>query len=146
MAPSLVSHSHYVQFIYSLLADRPTIESHTLTAYTTGQTIGIVRGQVKFHAGYILRVFEQIDFLVQRILRYSYEVWRQDEQLWWYDPMPHPHIPELQSTHPHHKHVPPDIKHNRIPAPGISFAEPNLPYLIAEVEAHLSANVDPTSN
>jgi hypothetical protein len=49
--------------------------------------------------------------------------------------MPHPHIPELQSTHPHHKHVPPEIKHNRIPAPGIAFDRPNLPYLIAEVEA-----------
>lgn len=48
--------------------------------------------------------------------------------------MPHPHIPELQSTHPHHKHIPPDIKHNRVPAPNISFVQPNLPGLIAEVE------------
>ena len=39
-----------------------------------------------------------------------------------------------QSTHPHHKHIPPDIKHNRIPAPGLSFDEPNLPFLIREVE------------
>jgi hypothetical protein len=36
---------------------------------------------------------------------------------------------------PHHKHVPPNIKHNRIPAPEMSFAKPNLPVLIAEVEA-----------
>jgi len=49
--------------------------------------------------------------------------------------MPHPNVPELQSTHPHHKHIPPDIKHHRIPAPGLSFAEPNLPKLIDEVEA-----------
>lgn len=35
----------------------------------------------------------------------------------------------------HHKHVPPDIKHNRIPAPEMSFAKPNLPVIIAEIEA-----------
>jgi hypothetical protein len=29
-------------------------------------------------------------------------------------------------------HKPPDIKRNRKPAPGISFAEPNLPTLIAD--------------
>ena len=49
-------------------------------------------------------------------------------------PFEHPHIPELASTNPHHKHVPPDIKHNRIPAPGISFEEPNLLFLIQEIE------------
>jgi hypothetical protein len=53
--------------------------------------------------------------------------------------MPHPHIPALQSTHPHHQHVPPDIKHNRIPAPGISFTKPNLLHLIAEVETSASS-------
>jgi hypothetical protein len=31
--------------------------------------------------------------------------------------------------------VPPDIKHNRIPAPEMSFTKPNLPVIIAEVEA-----------
>jgi len=35
---------------------------------------------------------------------------------------------------PHHKHIPPDSKHNRIPAPGLSFTEANLPFLIREVE------------
>jgi hypothetical protein len=47
---------------------------------------------------------------------------------------PHPNVPELRSTHPHHKHVPPDIKHHRIPAPEMSFTRPNLPFLIEEVE------------
>jgi hypothetical protein len=28
----------------------------------------------------------------------------------------------------------PDIKHNRIPAPNMSFKEPNLPMLISEIE------------
>jgi hypothetical protein len=40
-------------------------------------------------------------------------------------------------THSHHKHVPPDVKHNRIPAPGLSFSHPNLPFLIEEIEREL---------
>ena len=51
-----------------------------------------------------------------------------------YDPQPHPNDPTLASTAPHHKHVPPDIKHHRIPAPGLSFDRPNLPLLIEEIE------------
>jgi hypothetical protein len=43
----------------------------------------------------------------------------------------------LASTHPHHKHLPPDIKHHRVPAPGLSFTEPNLPFLIREIEEML---------
>ena len=37
-------------------------------------------------------------------------------------------------THPHHKHVPPNIKHHRIPASDLVFTEPNLPFLIREIE------------
>ena len=40
----------------------------------------------------------------------------------------------VASTFPHHKHVPPDIKHNRIPAPETSFTRPNLPVLVREIE------------
>lgn len=142
MSEALASHSGYARQVYFLLAERTTIERHTLAVYTTGQTVGLMRGQVFFRSGHVLRVYEQIDFVAQRILGYFYEVTRQGEVLWWYDSMPHPDIPELQSTHPHHKHVPPDIKHNRIPAPGLSFTEPNLPRLVAEVEA-VSANPSP---
>lgn len=42
--------------------------------------------------------------------------------------------PNLASTFPHHKHVLPDIKHNRIPAAEMSFTRPNLPALIREIE------------
>ena len=58
----------------------------------------------------------------------------------WYDPQPHPDQPALASTHPHHKHVLPDIKHHRVPAPGLRFDGPNLPLLIEEVEHLLLAN------
>jgi hypothetical protein len=46
----------------------------------------------------------------------------------------------LQSTHPHHKHIPPDIKHHRIPAAEMSFVKPNLPALIREIESILMVN------
>ncbi|MEW5987949.1 MAG: DUF6516 family protein [Chloroflexota bacterium] len=49
-----------------------------------------------------------------------------------YDPQPHPENPILAITFPHHYHEEPDIKHNRRPAPGISFETPNLPTLIAD--------------
>jgi len=62
--------------------------------------------------------------------------------LYWYDDFPHPNDPALASTHPHHKHIPPDIKHHRVPAPGLSFSAPNLPLLLREVD-ELSAG-DPT--
>ena len=68
---------------------------------------------------------------------YSYEVYRAGEKIIWYDPFEHPHAPELASTYPHHKHVLPDIKHNRVPAPGISFEQPNLPGLIEEIKREI---------
>lgn len=92
MTSALISQFAYSQFIYGLLTDRATVESHTLTVYTIGQTIGqtigILRGEIQFRSGHTLRVFEQIDFLSRRILKYSYEVYEQGLQLWWYDPMP----------------------------------------------------------
>jgi hypothetical protein len=36
--------------------------------------------------------------------------------------------------------VPPDIKHNRIPAPAMSFSHPNLPALIREIEELIENN------
>jgi hypothetical protein len=65
---------------------------------------------------------------------YGYEVWQSEEKLYWYDSQPHPNDPTLAGTYPHHKHLPPDIKHNRIPAPQMSFTRPNLPVLIQEIE------------
>ena len=65
--------------------------------------------------------------------RYGYEVWKGNEKLYWYDSQLHPDDPTLQSTHPHHKHIPPDAKHNRIPSSQMSFTHPNLPFLIEEI-------------
>ena len=69
---------------------------------------------------------------------YGYVIWRGSGKLFWYDPQPLPYEPGLQSTHPHHKHVSPDIKHNRVPAPNMSFTQPNLPEIIQEIERMIS--------
>ncbi|MBX3052939.1 MAG: hypothetical protein KF753_15765 [Caldilineaceae bacterium] len=78
---------------------------------------------------------EELDFGDGLITSYGYEVYRGQEKLYWYDDFPHPDDPTLASTHPHHKHVPPNIKRNRIPAPGLSFEKPNLSLLIDEIES-----------
>lgn len=80
MSAPLDSYTAYTQFIYDLLTDRPTIETHSLAIYTIGQTVSIVRGDITFHSGHTLRVFEQIDFLDQRILKYACEIYLQDNQ------------------------------------------------------------------
>ena len=134
MLTSLQAYSH---FIYTLTDHYPTIRHSTLVLAPLGSSIASLQGEIHFAQDITLRVVEELDFLAQRIDYYSYSVSRQGERLYWYDPQPHPHIPSLQSTHPHHKHVPPDIKHNRIPAPEISFTEPNLPFLIGEIEQTL---------
>jgi len=77
---------------------------------------------------------EEVDLDAGLIISYGYEVYRGEERLYWYDDFPHPNDPKLASTMPHHKHVPPDIKHNRIPAPSMSFERPNLAVLIQEIE------------
>jgi rhamnulokinase len=81
-----------------------------------------------------------LDASLLRIVSYGYEVWQGAVKLYWYDSQPHPDDPSLASTHPHHKHVPPDIKHHRLPAPGLSFTQANLPFLIAEIEQALRQN------
>ena len=40
-----------------------------------------------------------------------------------------------QAEYPHHKHIPPDIKHHRVPATEMGFVRPNLPVLIQEIES-----------
>jgi hypothetical protein len=123
----------YGVLIYSLQERYPRILRSTLVLATIGATLAKLEGQVIFADDVVLDVWELIDFEAGHIHSYSYETYRAGEKLAWYDPFEHPHIPELASTYPHHKHVLPDIKHNHIPAPGISFEQPNLPTLIEEI-------------
>ncbi len=124
----------YGEFIYTLPTRHPSILLSTLVLANIGRTLSELEGKLHFAKAVVLDVWELIDHETSRIRNYSYEVYQASEKMIWYDPFEHPHIPELASTHPHHKHVHPNIKRNRIPAPGISFERPNLPFLIQEIE------------
>jgi hypothetical protein len=127
----------YSRAVYTLLDQATVVQRHTVRIYPRGAQVGVLEGRVEFDQNIVLRAYERIDFARQRIMAYSYEVWRAQQQLYWYDPTPHPNDSSLASTHPHHKHVPPDVKHHRIPAPGLSFTHPNLPFLLQEIKRQL---------
>ncbi len=130
MIPSL---EEYEILVYTLQQNFQHIVSSTLVVRRISSHSAQVIGWVYFENDIKLRVVETLDFLDQIIIDYSYEVWIGDEKQYWYDSWPHPDIPELAESHPHHKHVQPDIKHHRIPAKQLSFDRPNLPYLIQEI-------------
>ena len=92
-----------------------------------------------FSNGLRLRMREELDFADGLITSYGYEVYRGTERLYWYDDFPHPDESSLAATFPHHKHVPPDIKHNRIPAAHLQFTKPNLITIVKEIESSHAA-------
>ena len=148
--------TEYEQLVYTLPARYPSIHLTTLVLAPPGLDIGRLTGLVAFDDDCVLCVYELVNFAQGVIEAYRYEVSRchpaftesplpeaaeycrtsypGKDKLYWYDSWPHPNDPTLASTHPHHKHVPPDIKHHRIPAPELSFTHPNLPFLIEEIE------------
>jgi hypothetical protein len=123
----------YSRFVADLL-HRPTIKRSTAAVWSDSRHTGVAEGEVFFSNNIRLRLREELDFYAGLITSYGYEVYRGSERLFWYDDFPHPNDPDLVSTYPHHKHVPPDIKHNRISAPDISFNRPNRPVIIKEIE------------
>lgn len=130
---SFPSRSDYEQLVYMLPQSHPGVVSSSLRLYTVSRGTATIKGSVYFQNGLELRVIEIVDFVSRQISDYSYTVFQGDKRIRWYDPQPHPEVVELAATFPHHYHEPPDIKHNRQPAPGISFTAPNLPTLIADV-------------
>ncbi len=124
--------SLYSQFVAETL-DRPEVLRSTLTIWSESPYTGVAEGELFFTNGLRLRMREELDFFEGLITAYGYEVYAGDEKLYWYDDFPHPNDPTLAATHPHHKHVPPNIKRNRISAPHISFTEANFPVLIEEI-------------
>ena len=136
----LQSLAEYERFIYTLQQRFPTILRSTLVVIRRSDLAARLHGELEI-GPYRLVVREKLLFLTQpgRITSYGYEIWRGDEKVYWYDSQPHPNDPALAATDPHHKHIPPDIKHHRIPAPELSFTRPNLPFLIREIEGLLTA-------
>lgn len=126
----------YSRFVVQTL-DRPTVMRSALSVWSVSPYTGIAEGDVFFVEGLRLRLREELDFEDEIITSYGYEVYRGQEKLYWYDDFPHPNDLTLATTHPHHKHVPPNIKRNRIPAPGFSFENPNLLLIVVEIETLL---------
>jgi hypothetical protein len=149
----------YQAFIYGLPEHYPSMRRSALVYIPSGTLFGRVEGMIVFDRGVALCVQEYLNFELGIIEGYGYEVSRahippdapdfpaateycratypRKEKLYWYDSFPHPNDPSLASTDPHHKHVLPDIKHHRVPAPDLSFTRPNLPFLIEEIERDL---------
>jgi hypothetical protein len=156
MPEPLSSPAAYTAFVHTLPERYPSIQHSTLVYIPSGAVFGRVEGMLFFATDVVLCVQEYLNFELGAIEGYGYEVSRTQvpteaggfptpstyckasyphkAKLYWYDSFPHPHDASLASTHPHHKHVHPNIKHNRIPAPGLSFTIPNLPFLIEEIE------------
>lgn len=136
MSDPLRTAEDYELFLYTLVDAFPSVRHSTLTFVRRGASLARVSGELHFDHGLRLVIRERLVFdrLPVTIDWYGYEVWRGEEKLYWYDPQPHPTDLSLQSSYPHHKHLPPDIKHNRIPAPEMSFTSANLPVLIREIE------------
>jgi hypothetical protein len=152
----MLSRVDYEHLIYTLPARFPAIRFSTLVLAPPGLDIARLTGLVALGDDTILCVYELLDFQQGIIEAYRYEVshchppftdsplpepdeycgasYAGKEKLYWYDSWPHPNDPSLAVTHPHHKHIPPDIKHNRVPAAELSFSRPNLPFLIQEIE------------
>ena len=126
----------YEEYVYTLKQRFPIVQRSTLVVIRRGKRAAVLKGEITLAEGYRLTVQERLscDTGTVEIEFYGYEIWKNSEKLAWYDAQPHPNDPALASTHPHHKHIPPDIKHNRIPAPNMNFSQPNLPALISDIE------------
>jgi hypothetical protein len=129
----------YESFVYTLPQQFASILRSTLIVARRGRLLAELSGELAFADGRRLVVYERLTWDAGPLVieGYSYEAWRGGEKLYWYDSQPHPDDPALASTDPHHKHIPPDIRHHRVPASDLSFTDPNLPFLIHEIETTL---------
>jgi len=135
----------YELFVYTIPDKFSSVKHSTLTLIRKGASLARVAGEVYFdkQVGLVVRERILFDRLPAIIDWYGYEVWKENEKLYWYDSQPHPNDEELQSTYPHHKHIRPNMKHNRIPALELSFDKPNLPFVIQEIEDFIkNENID----
>lgn len=81
----------YEQFLYTLSDSSSAIQSSTLVLIRRGHSVATVRGELLFHGGVRLVVREQLLALeAVEIEDYGYEVWRDNNLLYWYDAQPHP--------------------------------------------------------
>jgi hypothetical protein len=126
----------YEEFVYTLKQRFPSVRRSTLVVVQRGKRVATLQGEIVFAQGYRVTLKERLSFDEGQVVieDYGYELWHKTDKIAWYDAQPHPDNPVLASTYPHHKHIPPEIKHHRVPAPNMSFTQPNLPTLIREIE------------
>jgi hypothetical protein len=132
----------YEHLLYTLQDRHAAVIASTLIIVRRGPGVAIVSGEVHVAGGRRLTVREVLTWDSGRvsIRSYGYEAWQGGEKIYWYDSQPHPNEPELASTAPHHKHISPDIKRHRVRAPELSFAAPNIPFLIDELTRWLETD------
>lgn len=129
----------YENFVYTLPQQYPFILHSTLIITPRGRYMAELTGELAFPNGHRLAMYERLTLDTGSLIieGYSYEVLEGNDKKYWYDSQPHPKDSELAITHPHHKHIPPDIKHHRVPAPELNFTPPNLPFLLQEIKTTL---------
>jgi len=137
MSNPLRTSEDYELFLYTLTDQLPSVRPSTVRLVRRGATLARVTGELYFDGDVRLVVRERLVYHRTPVVIdwYGYKVWRGIEKLYWYDSQSRSSDPALQGTDPHNKHIPPDIKHHRIPAPEMSFTQPNIPTLIHEIEA-----------
>lgn len=126
----------YEEYVYTLQQQYPSIKASSLVVIRRGKLVARLQGELTFAEGYRVTISERLSQEMEGVVieAYGYEIWHNAEKLSWYDSQPHPNEASLASSHPHHKHIPPNIKRNRIPAPQMSFERPNLTEIIQEIE------------
>ena len=89
------SRREYEEYVYTLPLRHPAVASSTLVVAPRGACVVTLTGELMFPAGYRLKVRERFTFDGGPLLleSYGYEVWRNNEQLYWYDSQPHPDDP-----------------------------------------------------
>lgn len=127
------SSSDYSSFLFSLEYQFPEITNSQIKFYSIEPDLFFAKGTIEFNFEIRLTFHEAINFSKKRMVRYAYEVYQKNQLLYFYDPQEHPDDFNLASSFPHHKHIHPNIKRNRHPAPDLSFDRPNLHFLIREI-------------
>jgi len=135
----LNTYDEYAAFLATLQERFGRIQNIKFNAYRTSATRASSSGTIILPKEITLKFNEKINFEKKKLVDYGYVVYQAGEKLYYYDSQSHPDDPSLASTFPHHKHIHPDLKHHRIPAPGISFERSNLEFLIREIEMTLLA-------
>jgi len=133
MSAPLDDLASYSAFVYAVAERHASITNSSLILVPIGATLAKLQGRIDCRGGIQLEIWELIDFAAKLIRTYSYEVYRNGEKICWYDSWEHPEIPALAPTFPHHKHILPNLRDHRVPAPGISFDSPNLDVVLRDV-------------